>query len=115
MTTVPSNKVTWFQLPADDVDRAWRFYGEVFGWRADEAYSPERQVGAIPGEIAARSEELQHPRVVVRVDDVDQALAKISAAGGKVTVPRTEIPEIGMVYASFMDTEGNALNVVGDL
>lgn len=75
MTEIPSNRVTWFQLPADDVDRAWGF----------------------------------------RVDDVDGTLEKIVAAGGNVALGRTEIPEIAMVFATFEDTEGNLVNIVGDL
>jgi predicted enzyme related to lactoylglutathione lyase len=32
-----------------------------------------------------------------------------------VVQERTDIPEIGMVFAVFQDTEGNLLNVVADL
>ena len=53
--------------------------------------------------------------MVVRVDDIAAALEKIVASGGKVVLGRTEIPEIGMVFATFEDTEGNLLNIVGDL
>lgn len=26
--------VTWMQIPADDVEGAWEFYGSVFDWSA---------------------------------------------------------------------------------
>jgi predicted enzyme related to lactoylglutathione lyase len=115
MNNIPSNRVTWFQLPADDVDRAWAFYHEVFGWSREVMYEDVKQLGAINGEIAPRSEELQHPRIVIRVDNITQMLEQIEEAGGKIIRARTEIPEIGMVYASFIDTEGNVVNIVGDL
>ncbi|MBC9719351.1 hypothetical protein H9Y04_43265 [Streptomyces sp. TRM66268-LWL] len=115
MNEIPTNRVTWFQLPADDVERAWRFYGEVFGWSQEEVYANEVRPGAINGEIAARGDALREPRLVLRVDDIDAALLRITAAGGHVAVGRTEIPEIGMVYASFVDTERNTVNIVGDL
>ncbi|MER7173428.1 VOC family protein [Streptomyces mesophilus] len=115
MNEIPSNRVTWFQLPAEDVQRAWRFYGEVFGWSREEAYANEVRPGAINGEIAARDKALREPRLVVRVDDIDATIEKITAAGGRLAVGRTEIPEIGMVYASFIDTEENTVNIVGDL
>ncbi|NGN65306.1 hypothetical protein G5C51_15535 [Streptomyces sp. A7024] len=115
MSEIPANRVTWFQLPADDVQRAWRFYGDVFGWRQEDAYANEVRAGAINGEIAARDEALQEPRLVVRVDDIDKTIERITAAGGRLSVGRTEIPEIGMVYASFIDTEQNTVNIVGDL
>jgi uncharacterized protein len=115
MNNIPSNRVTWFQLPADNVARAWTFYNKVFGWSQEAAYENVTQFGAINGEIAPRSEDLQHPKIVVRVDNISQMLEAIKDAGGKIIVRRTEIPEIGMVYASFTDTEGNLVNIVGDL
>lgn len=115
MAKPPSNMVTWFQLPADDAQRAWGFYAEVFGWNPESAYAGATQVGAINGEIAERSEDLRHPRLVIRVDDLDESLRRITEAGGKLLVDPTEIPSIGMVYATFADTEGNSVNVVSDL
>jgi predicted enzyme related to lactoylglutathione lyase len=52
---------------------------------------------------------------VIRVEDLGGVLSEAEAAGGAVVQGPTEIPEIGMVYAVFRDTEGNILNVVGDL
>ena len=109
------NLVTWLQIPADDVERAWVFYGRVFGWSAETAYANEPHSGAVYGEIAPRSDDLQAPRPVVRVADIEDTLARIDAAGGSVVTGRTEIPEIAMVYAVFADPEGNRINVVGDL
>jgi predicted enzyme related to lactoylglutathione lyase len=115
MKNIPSNRVTWFQLPANDVERAWGFYNRVFGWSSEDAYENVPQLGAIHGEIAQRNEMLQHPRIIIRVDDVEQALARIEEAGGKVVIGRTDIPDIRMVYASFIDTEDNVVNIVGDM
>ena len=106
--------VTWFQLPAEDEGRAREFYRRVFGWTPEDAYGAPR-AGAVHGEIAKRTEQLVHPRPVVRVDDLDGALARAETAGGTVVQGRTDIPQIGMVFAVFQDTEGNVLNVVADL
>jgi uncharacterized protein len=114
MANIPSNMVTWFQIPADDADRAWRFYGDVFGWRAEEVYADRKQLGAVNGDIAAREEGLKTPRLVIRVDDVAATARAIVEAGGSVLSGPEEIPEFGMVYAVFADTEGNVLNIVGD-
>jgi hypothetical protein len=110
----PTNMVTWFQLPAEDETRAWRFYDRVFGWTPEDAYLPPSE-GAIRGEISRRTEDLTQARLVIRVDDLDGALAAVAEAGGSVVQERTDIPEIGMVFAVFQDTEGNLLNVVADL
>jgi predicted enzyme related to lactoylglutathione lyase len=56
-----------------------------------------------------------YPGIVIRVDDIEQKLEQIKKAGGAVVKGRTEIPEVGMVYASFADTEGIVVNIVGDL
>lgn len=114
MADAPTNMVTWFQLPAEEEARAWTFYKRVFGWTPEDAYGPPRE-GAIRGEISKRTEDLRHARLVIRVEDLDAALALVVEAGGTVVQGRTDIPEIGMVFAVFQDTEGNILNVVADL
>lgn len=115
MTEIPSNMVTWFQIPADDADRAWRFYGAVFGWHAEDAHADRRHLGAINGNIAERCIDLQTPRLVIHVDDVEASLAAVHEAGGRILTEPSEIPGLGMVYAAFRDTEGNVLNIVGDV
>jgi len=45
-------------------------------------------------------------------DDLQKVANKIVASGGKILVPRTEIPEMGY-YATFRDTEGNRLGLFG--
>ena len=107
--------VTWLQIPADDVEQAWEFYGEVFDWSPEAAYANETVNGAIYGEVAPRSENLQSPRPVIRVPDIAESLLRIEAAGGTVVTGRTEIPEIAMVFAVFADPAGNHINIVGDL
>lgn len=115
MSKIPSNKVTWFQIPADDPERAWAFYAHVFGWSAEDVYRDEMQVGAVNGEIAPRNEELPSPRLIIRVEDVEASLASIQAAGGQIVAAVRDIEEIGMRFAVFRDTEGNLMNVVGDI
>jgi len=107
--------VTWLQIPADDVEGAWAFYGSVFGWSAESAYANEPRTGAVYAEVVPRSEYLREPRPVVRVADIDSALERVGQAGGTVVAGRTEIPEIAMVFAVFADPAGNLINVVGDM
>jgi uncharacterized protein len=114
MAEIPSNMVTWFQIPADDAERAWRFYGAVFGWKAEEVYADRKHLGAINGDIGPRGEELQTPRLVIRVDDIDASVEAIREAGGTILSEPAEIPGMGMVYAAFKDSEGNILNIVGE-
>ena len=115
METIPSTRVTWFHVPADNTERAWQFYGRVFGWNEEETWENKKLHGAILGSIESKNAQLAYPRLIIRVDDIDQALDEIVAAGGKVVEAKTEIPEINMIYAVFEDTEGNLLNIVGDI
>ncbi len=33
--------ITWFEIPADDVERAKRFYGDLFGWKIERFPGPQ--------------------------------------------------------------------------
>lgn len=123
------DKVTWFELPADDVARANDFYTAVFGWKtsdmgggsrmaitteSDENGAP-KQPGAINGDISPRSDSLRQPLVVVSVEDLDEKIKAVEAAGGKVQTPRSEVPGMNAAYAVVTDTEGNDIGVWQDL
>ena len=117
--------VVHFEIPADDVARAKEFYGSVFGWQlqdmpemdytivqttaVDENQMPTAP-GAINGGLMRRSGETPAPVLTIDVESVDQALAQVESAGGKVVRPRTEIPGMG-AFAYFTDPEGNTLGL----
>ena len=48
--------------------------------------------------------------LVVGVDDVDESIARIEAAGGTIVQGRMPVPGVGW-SAYFTDTEGNAVGV----
>jgi uncharacterized protein len=109
---------THIEIPADDTDRARRFYGELFGWTfADEIPGFEgyhmfsTPVGAdgMAGAIGKRGEMApEKVRAYVHVDSIDDALSKVAALGGSVTEAKREVEGMGW-YAVFTDTEGNEL------
>ncbi len=53
----------------------------------------------------------RRPRVVIAVDDVEGAIARVVAAGGVVEEEIQEIPGVGR-YAWFIDTEGNRMSIL---
>lgn len=69
--------------------------------------------GAINGGFYERKPDfpLQYPSVVIAVEDVQAAMQKVAAAGGKVLGEPMEIPGVGM-YVSFIDTEGNRASMM---
>jgi predicted enzyme related to lactoylglutathione lyase len=123
------NPVVHFEIPYDDRKRMARFYEAVFGWQirmlgedmgnyvlATTTETNERgpqRPGAINGGFFARKPDwpAQHPSIVIAVDDVQQAMQQVSAAGGKVLGEPMKIPGVGH-YVSFIDTEGNRVSML---
>jgi predicted enzyme related to lactoylglutathione lyase len=124
------NSVVHFELPADDRKRMADFYAKAFGWKAvmlgddmgsytlvqtgetDEQGMPTK-AGRINGGLYPRdnAKPAQFPSLVLAVDDIKAAMARIADAGGKVLGEPVEIPGYGL-YVSFMDTEGNRNSVM---
>jgi len=119
------DSVVHFELPADDLERAKKFYREVFDWDFKETEVPDydlaftielneeglpKDVGAINGAITIRDETLVTPLLVIKVDSIDGALEKIGSAGRKVLLTKMEIKGQGY-YARFADSEGNVIGL----
>ena len=87
-------EIGYVTLAFDDTDRATRFYGSVFGWRAQAGNAgagyahianTRLPIGMTPhGSTTA-------PSIYVRVDDADAAAARVIEAGGEI-VQRFEAP-----------------------
>jgi uncharacterized protein len=119
------DKVVHFEIPFDDKQRAMKFYSDCFGWQladmpqmnyvmastvaVDERQMP-KEPGAINGGLFQRPKEAPNPAIYVGVQSVDAALAKVTAAGGRIVTPRTPIPGMG-AYARIADTEGNVVGL----
>jgi len=120
------NSVVHFELPAEDHERAAKFYAKAFGW-GTETLGPEmnnyvtvttvetdangpKVPGAINGGIFTKTNDMpaQYPSVVIEVDDMDEALQAVKANGGQVLGEPMEIPTVGM-YVSILDTEQNRI------
>lgn len=111
-------RVIHFELPVDDIERASRFYKDVFGWDTqggdpEEGYwlvttGPGDSPGIDGGFIARKfAPQLVN---VVDVDSVDDAVKRAEAAGAKLVRPKDEIPNVGWV-AYIEDTEGNTVGL----
>jgi uncharacterized protein len=118
------NPVVHFEMPYRDRARAARFYTAAFGWQT-QMFGPEMgdyllvttavsdvkpgaPAGAINGGMFPFKPEwpAQYPSVVIGVEDVRAAMARVKAAGGEVLGEPMEIPGVGQ-YVAFTDTEGN--------
>jgi len=119
------NKVIHFEIPADDIKRAQTFYADVFGWQINEipemkytivvtGPTDEQQMakesGFINGGMMERKDEFQHPIITIDVDDIEEALKKITDKGGKIVLTKMEVADIGYA-AYFRDSEGNMIGL----
>ena len=118
------NPVVHFELPYENRNRIAKFYESAFGWKtqflgeemgdyilvttAETDVKPGAPAGAINGGLFPKKPDwpAQYPSVVIGVEDIRDAMKKISNAGGEVLGEPMEIPGIGE-YVSFLDTEGN--------
>jgi predicted enzyme related to lactoylglutathione lyase len=135
------NPVVHFEMGYEDKQRAVDFYSKVFGWKmqmmgpemgnyvvaqtaeSDEKTSRPTQPGTINGGFYKKTEDpLSHaPSVVVAVDDIQEAMKAIEAAGGKIlggmdqsgqrSMEPQDIPGVGL-WISVMDTEGNRFSIL---
>ena len=116
------NRVTHFEIQVDDVDRAIKFYSDVFGWEfpkwmegywgimtaPKDSKEPGINGGLLKRPCPAPSvgQGLNAFVCTVVVDDFDQIAKKIEMAGGVVALPKMAIA--GMAWQGyFIDTEGN--------
>lgn len=103
-----------FEIPADDVARAKKFYQDLFGWQISEAgegyyliQSGENEVG---GGMMKRVVPEQRPILYFLVESADEYVRKIQQLGGTIVVPKTPVPTMGY-FGQAMDTEGNVFAI----
>lgn len=100
-----------FEIPADDLDRAKKFFGNVFGWTYEQ-YMPDYALAStgdgpgIDGAIMQKKDPRQPITNAIDVKNLDETVAKVEANGGQIVVPKMPVPNMGWV-AYFKDTEGN--------
>jgi predicted enzyme related to lactoylglutathione lyase len=116
------NAPAYFEIQADDTNRAVRFYREIFGWKFDK-------VDGLPIEYwrietsGPRGGLLQRPAKTpppehgtnafvcsMEVANFDDLAAKIASHGGKTALPKFAVP--GVCWQGyFIDTEGNTFGI----
>lgn len=122
------NRVTHFEVQADDVERAKKFYEAAFGWKVEQWMKKEEGgmdywglVTGKEGERGINGGLYERPKTAedkyylydctIEVDDLDKAVAAVKAAGGTITKEKDMIPGVGW-FASAKDTEGNRFGLM---
>lgn len=114
---------TWFEIPATDLDRAAKFYGEVFGQSFKrETFGPdmvmeifEAPEGAIKGALVhSPNHRPSADGSLVYLNggaDLADPLSRVEAAGGQIRVAKTKISDTCGSFAVFVDSEGNRVGL----
>lgn len=121
-------RLVHFEIHVDDMERAKKFYGEVFGWTFHDwsEYAGMPYYGAVTGDdsepgidgaLMQRQGPSPEPNQALNsyactmgVDNFDTTEAKIIEHGGKVALPKYALP--GMAWQGyFIDTEGNIFGI----
>lgn len=107
--------ICWFEVPADDLGRAKKFYSSLFGWKfaklpaaiIDYWHIDTAGKDASPdGGLMPRMHPEQSITVYVSVPSVDKAMAKVEKLGGTICKSKTVVPHMGY-FAICEDTEHN--------
>ncbi len=104
------------EMPVGDLERAKRFYGDVFGWKFQDmpqmSYTLyETRPGGVGGGLWNPPPEV--PRNVVNyiyVDEIETAVARVEQAGGRLVNPKMEVPNSGW-FALVADPDGNVFGL----
>lgn len=120
-------KVTHFEIPIEDEERASKFYSEIFGWEInrwkDEDYwmiktvetdekNMPKEVGVINGAFYKKKENVGN-LIVITVEDLDKTIEMIKEQGGGLVSEKREVEDMGY-YARIKDSEGNNIGIWED-
>lgn len=130
------NRVVHFEIHADDVARAKKFYQDAFGWQMqqmgpdmgdyvvvtsgpgmDKAQDLPKDPGINGGMMkrnAAKAPEGSSPNAyvcIISVDNIDAYIEKVKKAGGKEHMAKMDVPGVGLL-AYYADTEGNVFGML---
>ena len=124
--------IVHFEIPANDIERAKKFYNDLFGWKiekwpgTDDSQLTSAATGqpmeywlitttddkgnkALGGGMMKRQTPQQPNINYIDVKPVDEYSSKVEKIGGKVVVPKKAVP--GMGTSVCLDTENNAFAI----
>lgn len=122
------NRVVHFEINADNVERASKFYRAVFSWKIEpwgppeygymhvetgDASSPGIDGGIWKGQGPRPPEgaRLNAFNCSIEVNNIDAILKQVKSEGGTVIREKAQIPGVGWL-AMCTDTEGNTFGVM---
>lgn len=120
------NAISWFEIPATDLERAAKFYENIFSMELiplDMGEDMKMRMFPVSnsefvGGAIVYSPDLLKPSATDGVmiylnanPDLAVILSKVEAAGGQVAMPKTVITDEFGFMAILIDTEGNRIGL----
>jgi uncharacterized protein len=112
---------SWSELMTPDPAAATAFYGALLGWKIDTMEMGNGPYHVVKAGDAAVGGIMKTPAdaagmppswgVYMTVDDVEAAVAKAQALGGKVVAPVMAVPHVGRM-AVLADPQGAVFSVM---
>ena len=120
--------IVYFNISADDIERAKKFYAELFDWKIEKVtFDWKSEKGTEPveyysietttlsgeegpsGGITPREYPDQKIITFIEVPSVDEYIDKVKKLGGKVLEPKTGVAGVGLAICN--DTENNTFGL----
>jgi predicted enzyme related to lactoylglutathione lyase len=102
----------WYELGTKDFAKAEAFYGAVLGWTVADSGTPgmtymiaKAGPAMVAGMMLAEGEQPVAWQIYFAVDNCDATVAQATAAGARVYVPPSDIPNTGR-FAILADPQG---------
>jgi predicted enzyme related to lactoylglutathione lyase len=116
------NKLKYFILPVEDIDRAKSFYLRTFGWDIDEDENIDgyHTIEVGDGEdyegyfVKSKDISKLNKQLIIGVKSVDAKISLIEKNGGEIVEEPKKLNKKGNV-AYFKDTEGNILGLMDSI
>ena len=114
--------ISIFEIPSTDISRAIKFYQDILNISIEKIEMPGMEMGILPYEgqmvtgMIIKGEGFQPSADGVTIylnggDNLQVILDKVEKSGGKITVPKTALPDESGFFALFIDSEGNKLGL----
>ncbi len=121
--TSKENSLNWFEISVEDIKRAKKFYETILGIKMPEMEMMGMQMAFFPSEPKSGKangglcqSKMHKPsksgaKIYLNANpDLKTVLAKVTKAGGEITMPKTSLGPNGFM-AFFTDTEGNSVGL----
>jgi len=115
-------EASWHELMTTDMPAAMKFYQEVFGWQPGQSMDmgemgtyqifnrPHGQIGGMMNKPPQMANVPPNWQIYFRVPDIDAAVERIKANGGKILNGPMEVPD-GDRVVNAMDPQGAAFSL----